>query len=257
LVNKDGAPRRSLGWSWEGVLKTLLALVALVAMLATLRFFTRPPSADQLYADIKAYQRHGSSQSLQRAERSIERFLREHPDDPRAAEVAELKGATDLDRLQRRLEARAQRRQRGETPIEAVYLDLLRHSVADPAAARPEVESFVNLYAHSDHVSAEDQRYVDLARRLLQRIEAQVAEQRQDQRVLLSERIEEAKRLIDSAPQNARAILAAVVHLCGQQPDLQDLAESAKALLSRMDLGAGTTAPTSVEPTEGGPPAGP
>ena len=61
------------------------ATAALVALIAGGWYYTRPPSADQLFVRIQDYAAAGDPERLLDAEDDIRRFLERYPDDPAQA----------------------------------------------------------------------------------------------------------------------------------------------------------------------------
>jgi predicted Ser/Thr protein kinase len=114
-------------------------LVALVA--AGGYFLLRAPTADELHARIE--RAAGRPDDLREAAPLVERFLADHPRDPRAADVRALADRIALDALDRR--ARVGRRE-GRSPLERDYRLAVEAGEESPATGLELLEAVQALY---------------------------------------------------------------------------------------------------------------
>lgn len=127
---------------WISVALLILLLVGIV--FATYRF-TRPPTADQLFANIQAADARGDATD---ARGEIESFLRRYDDDPRAEQVRMIADTLDFDAAVRRL--RLASLQRGGVnqlhPAEQAFLQAALLRDQNPAQAAEQLQHFLTVY---------------------------------------------------------------------------------------------------------------
>jgi hypothetical protein len=240
----------------------VLALALLIGLLAAgVRYFSRPATADALYAQIDEIADEGKVESLRTVEDQIDEFLKSYPNDPRAAEVAGYREEIELSRLEGRLHRRAQRRLGGQSlaPIEQMYLDAIRKAEANPSETIEDLRAILILYgsesvalaeeddaqgAEPDGNSAADpkadeteelNRQVQQCLRLIELRLARLTRYTQmeaaNQLPVLHRRLAEARALHASHPARARGIYLAILNLCeGKRWAREVIAEAASSL---------------------------
>ncbi len=198
-----------------------LMLVTLVAW-----YLLQPPSADKLYKRIMA-RYDGSAASLASAEADIESFLANFADDPRARQLQAMLRELHLDRRERRLDRRAKGYGAGEglSPAERAYLEAVALSNSDPEQALQRLEALVVLYGHDATGSGAAAECVELARRRIEQLSAELKAARDDIRAAILARLDEADRLAEKDPAKAAAIYRAVIELYSHKPWAADLIE--------------------------------
>src|SRR5207248_34684 len=120
--DSDDAPHKQ--WT----LAAALALAGLVVIGLSIYFTTRPPSAERLYANVKAAADRGDAAELLPVEAELTRFLQLYPSDARVAEVKSYQDQLERYRLERRLRPGPIRARTSQplTPIERAYQEAIR-----------------------------------------------------------------------------------------------------------------------------------
>jgi serine/threonine-protein kinase len=244
----------------------VLGILATIGLLsAAAWYFSRPATADDLFAQIDPIAEQGKIEALRAVEGPIDEFLARFPNDPRAAAVAGYKEEIELSRLDDRLNRRARRRLGGEAlaPIEQMYLDAIRKADSNPSAAIEELRSILILYdadhelpvpdssqadvadpdsekADADVPDAEElnrrvQHCLRLIERRLARLTSYTQMEAANQLPVLFRRLAEARELESTNPVRARAIYLAILNLCEGKRWAQEAVAEAVAALKAMD----------------------
>jgi len=190
-------------------LVVVLATIALAACVGYL--LLKPPTADQLYADIAATAAAASS-DLRDVRWEIERFLERFPDDPRHREVAELAQTIKLDAL----EKRARRRILGNRAVPAIerdYRSAMAREADSPSAAVVALEALGTLHplpteavVDQDGLSADDHAlWLALAERQLERLTPLAEKEQTEDRRRADALLAEADALADQAASDPAA----------------------------------------------------
>jgi hypothetical protein len=219
--------RRDRLWQlgWQGL--TTVVLVASLAGIAWL--LMRSPTADQIYdrIDAVATDEHGDLRDVRDA---MDQFLEKHAGDPRAGRIRDLKRRLELDVLERR----ARRRSRSDqefTPLERDYRAAMTNEEHGPTACVQSLEAMLAVHAKaSPGGDAEDNLWLDLARRKLEQLRPQALAEQQDDAKRIGALLAEAASLAaraeianDAAARKKfdtqrRAILANVVEVYSERP---------------------------------------
>lgn len=220
-------------WIWISGLFVLAAIL----VVGVVWYATRSPSADQLYARVKAASEDESPGALLDLEPNVERFLELFPDDARVEEVKHLQEELELSQLQKRFELRA-RRVGGKddlTPIERAYMEAVRLSAHDPDAARMKFQALVDVYGGEKQIGDNpvqqrvNQQCLDLARKQMTRLQNTDDKTNAVQRKLIEQQLARAEVLRKSDPKAAAKIYRGVIELYGNKPWAADLIKQAAA----------------------------
>lgn len=213
---EDGAQR------WV-IAVQLLLLAASVAGLAWLGWrLTRPPTADQLYAQIDRHvEEEGGSEDLRPVASEIAEFLERYPDDERAEEIRSYQQDLELQRRARQL-----RRGLGgvdrDHPIAEIFAEAMRVKSTDPVRSAELLQQLLILYPVEGLAAGELSEIqlndLKLAQQELDNLRKLVQQQAQQQLPQLSERLAAAKRLESTAPAQSIAMYRALVKLYGDMP---------------------------------------
>ena len=218
-------------WIWIAGLLTLAAIV----VAGTVWYATRNPTADQLYARVKAASEEADFKALLNAEPDLERFLELFPDDARAAEVKQFQEELELNRLQTRFELRARRVGSKDdlTPIERAYMEAVRLTAHDPDAARAKFEALVDVYGSEKEIGDDplqqriNQQCLDLARKQTARLQSADDKTNAGQRKLIQRQLARAAALKKSDPASAAKIYRGLLELYTNKPWAADLMKQA------------------------------
>jgi predicted protein tyrosine phosphatase len=147
-LEKADRERQSRDQTRKTWLQTAMAIAIAVTVLGGGWMLLRPPTADTLYAQIKAVTNDDDG-DLRDADVSIRRFLTDFPHDPRAGEVAGFERTIALDRLERR----ARRKVRGDrplSPVERDYRAAMAREQESPSDCVDALTALLTLYAKTD-----------------------------------------------------------------------------------------------------------
>ena len=218
--------------SWAAVALRSVALVGVVVMfLVGGWYFLRPPSADALYAAIRAAAQDSREESLLDVEQEISTFLARFPADGRSNEVRQYQEEVELMRTGRSLFALARRRgQRdGLAPVQRMYVEAIRQKDENPERAIADLQALIDLY--DDDADEPTQQCLTLARRQLERIGEQVYRYAPDQLKSIEQRLQRAEQIQASDPQRARQIWRAIIKLCRDKPWAHEVVGEAETAL--------------------------
>jgi eukaryotic-like serine/threonine-protein kinase len=147
-LEKADRDRQSRDQTRKTWLQTAMAMAIAVTVLGGGWMLLRPPTADTLYAQIKAVTNDDDG-DLRDADVSIQRFLTNFPHDPRAGEVAGFERTIALDRLERR----SRRKVRGDrplSPVERDYRAAMAREQESPSDCVDALSALLTLYAKTD-----------------------------------------------------------------------------------------------------------
>jgi len=212
---------------------TWLLVGGLILVSAVAWYLLQPPSADRLYSRIMS-RYDGSAASLAAVEGDIEFFLTNFSGDYRAAQLHDMLRELHLDRRERRLDRRAKGFGAGEglSPAERAYLEAVNLSKSDPEQALQRLEALVVLYGREAAATGPTAECVELARRRIEQLSAELEAARDDIRAAILARLDEADRLASKDPDKATAIYRAVVALYSNKSWAADLVDRARRSLS-------------------------
>jgi serine/threonine-protein kinase len=195
---------------------------------------SRPPSADKLYASVMWRIDSDEGGSLIRVENEVNDFIARYPQDPRTGQFERYKERIELDKLEHKL----QRKARGNAaldpsllPPEQLYLRAAGMADSAPDKALALLESMVNLYGAADSADtsavqgpagkkdpghenvARTADVVQLARRRIETMRADLNRQRERELASLNERLAAAEKLATKDAARAAAIYQAIIDL--------------------------------------------
>ncbi|HEX4144581.1 MAG TPA: serine/threonine-protein kinase [Pirellulales bacterium] len=225
-------------WSTVTAWQTLAIVAALAAIGGLVWQAVKPPSAEQLYAEIEKTIDPAAPNSLLVAQPLLQNFLDRFPDDARVDAVGQqLQDAKEL-REHKQLELKNRQLNRtsiGRSPVERAYREALFYKIPDPDTALARFQALLDLYGHDP--GADDNEWVRLARAEVARLGNQLAEDhRQDLATIEAQLASaEAQRTSDLAA--SEKTWHAIVTLYGDKPWAAQVVAQARQAL------AGTTTP--------------
>jgi eukaryotic-like serine/threonine-protein kinase len=222
----------------------ILFVTALAVLGAVVVFATRPRSANQLYAEIKAAaDRSEDAKDLTLQSAGVEQFLANYPSDPRAGEV---RGYQEEIELYRR-EAQFKRRQRTRQgvadllPIERAYFDAQQLAATDPDQALARFQAIATVFDGPPDASLTKSQQVtqkqvlELAREQIDKLRQTVDQLKTEERLALKRQLERAKQLAAKDRAAADKIWQGIITLYSDKAWAKDLVEQAKANLAEKD----------------------
>jgi serine/threonine-protein kinase len=220
----------SLRTSWQ----TWVLAGALLVVGLTIRWFLQPLTADALYQRIDAKASDPSPDALPQAETDIRDFLNRFPSDRRAAQLRGYEKEIELYWLEKRFRHRVQglASTKRLQPIEQAYLEALPYIDLDAARGMAKLQAIVDLYQGADDATGPTALCLELARRRLAELQAQVEKHAAGQLRLLRQRLDAADALRPRDPEQARAMYRAVVELYGDKPWAADAIRRARQSLA-------------------------
>ncbi len=227
----EAAPTYSV---WIGLLRVALAVCVAAAAFVLIRQWMEPPTADELYEAINQKNDRENPRLLLEAERDIEQFMQQYPQDLRVEELQELQEEIELQRLQRRLQAKARRGQSTDSPLEQLYLHATREMDLHPELAAQQLQALIDLYGSTERLTPDQSRCIALARKQLRRLREEIERQQQLHLPLLQEQLNNAIKLESSDPDRARQMYLGIVRLYRDKPWAHDLVRQVRERLSRL-----------------------
>lgn len=223
-VEDDTAPQ----WSMLAAAALVIAVVAGLGW-----YYTRPLSADALYAKIAAAAKEEDPSLLSNVEPQIDQFLTDHASDARYEEVSAYQQELAIYRLQRKLEFRARRLRGADAllPVEQAYLDAISYERAQPEEAAQRLEALIAVFGSDPNASLHTKNCVNLARRQLATLRDRIARSRTDHREVLEARLKEATQRMTTDPEGARSICEGIVTLYSDKPWAAEAVSAARELL--------------------------
>ncbi len=231
---------------WYVTLSQLIVLSGVLAAVAYgLWYFSRPATADQLYAQITEAALTGSSKSLRAAEKHVAAFIERFPEDRRIEEVVGYQEQIELSRTEDQLGSVSQRLggTRALLPIEQMYLEAQRVAEVDLTAALARVDAILTLYDRGDLTapgSGDDddddtvpffsrmRRSILLVRRLREDLQQRSKIESDNQMPTLRQRLAEAQVLAAEDPREAEAMFNAIVLLYADKDWAADVVAAAR-----------------------------
>jgi hypothetical protein len=246
-ANREQADRER---RWQRRLQIATSLLVASLVLAGAWLLLRPPTADELHDAIMAIASDDDA-DLRDARGPIDRFLREHGDDPRAEAIGSLDQTLDLDALEKRARRRVRVGAGGKAvlPIERDYRAAMDREAESPSSCRAALEALVTLHepetAGGLPASEETKLWIALARRQAARLEPAAALEREEDARRIGEILAEAVALETRAaaatdePQRAaladrrRRLLESVVEIYAERPHAAEPVAAARRQLEK------------------------
>jgi serine/threonine-protein kinase len=215
------------------ILQIILLASSLAMILGALWYFTRPPSADKLFARIEAAAGDNDARALLSVEDDVQSFLSRFPNDERAATVKRYEDEIGLRHLEQRFSMRVRLLGHDDalSPVERDYLEAMNSLGPEPQKALDKLQAIVDLYGSGSDQSETTQQCVELARRELAQLHEQDAKVVPDYRRSVEAQLRRAGQLRITAPEQARAIWRSIVTLYADKPWAADEVKRAKAAL--------------------------
>ncbi len=194
---------------------TPIGQIALLAMsiaiiLGLAWYFTRPPSAEKLWARIDAAAGDADPSSLLSAEDDVRSFLARFPDDEHAAAVKGYQDEINLQRLEKRFQLRVRLMSRDDSlsPVERDYLEAMNETGVNPQRTIDKLQALVQLYGSEGSQNESVGQCVELARREIVQLQQQSAKTAVEYQKLIDENLERAERLRETSPRRSARHLA-------------------------------------------------
>ncbi|MDR2761021.1 MAG: serine/threonine protein kinase [Planctomycetaceae bacterium] len=211
-----------------------------------------------------------SVESLRRAESEIRYFLDHYADHPRIGQVRIYDDQLNLANLERRLERRRQFSDPASiSQVERAYLEATSWIKSDPMKAIAKLQAIIDLFGNDvapllsetinnyeeqknkiENIMSDDleqdtknanhrlqsptEMCVELARRRLRELKKGIDTIISDQETFLSKRINDAKSLMESDPDQARKLLSGVIELYGEQSWALNYVNESRNLLNKI-----------------------
>lgn len=244
--------------SWLVVAGQLAGFAAVLAALGgTALYLSRPPTADKLYSSIATRVDGDDDASLGKVENEVHEFLDRYPDDPRANVLRSYNERIELDKLERKLQRQTRGGGAADTslqPAEQLYLRAINLAPNSPEEALAMLESLVDLYgadlndepqgarpntAGNQHpgrgASDRTADVVQLAKRRIETLRADLARQRKQQLAALDERLAAAERLSTTNPLQAAAMYQAILSLHRSDAWAAKVVDAARSRLAELE----------------------
>ncbi len=226
VVEDDTAP----AWVTAAIVAVGLLLVA-----GLLYFLTRPPGADKLYQQIVAAK--DDPDELSDVGHLMDDFLERFPEDPRRAEVEELRKRLRRQRMQRRFERRARRL--GDVdqlrPIERAYLMILRLMPEDPERALRLTDALLALYETDPPPDDRVRECLELVRVQREELAARVRRLQVSEVAALRSRMEAITQIQSESPEQARVMYRSLIELYEGRSWAEPFVRQAKAALEELE----------------------
>ncbi len=208
----------------------VLLAMSIVIILGLAWYFTRPPSAEKLWARIDAAAADGDPNSLS-IEDDMRSFLARFPDDEHAAAVKQYQDEFNLQRLEKRFQLRVSR---GDSLslVKRDYLEAMNESGVNPQRTIDKLQALVQLYGSQGGQDESQEQCVELARREIVRLKQQSAKTALEYQKLIDENLKRAEGLRQTSPQEAREIWQSIITLYGDKPWGAESVARAKAALA-------------------------
>jgi len=205
----------------------------------------KPRTADALFADLQNKTDAQWAAGDSAAQADLEEFLTRFPNDPRAGQLEPRQNQLAAAGLERRLRAAILRGDLGSASLsveEELYVDAMRTLRVDSVTARRQLERLgrlLSLVPPADHDEQADdatrQGLATLVNRQLE--ELQNSSQAKAERHLpyARSRLALAKKLSATEPEEANAVLAAIIELYGDQPWAAKVVAQAQELREQLE----------------------
>ncbi|HVT28148.1 MAG TPA: hypothetical protein VHE81_09040, partial [Lacipirellulaceae bacterium] len=258
LEEEEALRRTEHRLSWPVIVGQLALLLFVLATIGGIAWYlSRPPSADQLYSSIMAKVDAGDGASLTRVENELDDFLARYANDPRAAVIERFKERNELDKLDRKLQRVARgigAADESLLPAEQLYLQAVGLAESSPDKSLAMLKSLVNLYGadiradgpppaaatankanQGRDIATRTTHVVQLARRRIGTLQADLAQDRKRQLADLTERLAVAETLSKTDPARAAAMYRAIIDLHHGEPWADEVVAKARSRLAELN----------------------
>ncbi|MBN2023774.1 MAG: protein kinase [Pirellulales bacterium] len=214
--------------------QTWILAAALVTVGLLIWYILQPPSADALFARIKAATDDGQQRSIIGAEDDIKEFLWRYAEDPRSRLLLKYDEEIQLHYLEAEFNRRVKglAKAEGLLPIESAYLEACNYVWLDPALGARKLRALVDLYEHESGDRGPTAQCLELARRRLAQMETELAGSSADHLAMIETRLDQADGLRETDPDKARKMYEAVVELYRDKPWAAQAVQRAEAAIA-------------------------
>jgi serine/threonine-protein kinase len=226
------------------IVQIAVLALSLIAVVALLWYFTRPASADKLFARISAAAADDDPAALVAEQDDVKSFLDRFPDDSRIDDVRRYKDEIELERLEQRFRIRMRFPGRDDQlmPVEHDYIEAMSTQTSDPQRSVAKLQALVDLYSRQAAQSETTSLCLELARRQLAHLREQSSKLISQRLELLNSSLRRADALRASNPVAARKIWQGIIELYGDKSWAQaGVARARTALSSLPDTASETT----------------
>ena len=222
----------------ESLVETIAKWVGLIGMLIGLTlafwYFTRSPSADQLYSKIESQVERGDEHLLS-ARSDMQSFLRSFPNDKRSQQVTDWQSEAALTQQSLRLESlsRTVITPSRISAIEWQLIEAIRNERIAPRRALRQLKAIVAMYSEGAELTDQDQRCVEVANRRLVAMKTPSSSiGREKQRTLIADRMAAAREFESVDRGSANKIYQAIIDFYEDEPWATEMVDQARASLA-------------------------
>lgn len=209
---------------WATLVGPLALLTIALAMIGGgVWWFTRPPTADELYVRIAERVDRGEVSATARGD--IDRFTRDFAEDPRAEEVAEWGRSIELEQRRRRIKVARWIGGDGDSPAEVLMRRATKLAETEPDAGAEAFASVSRLLRAGEKPSDEELALAEVADREANRLRTEASAERRELAAYFAERLDGVEG------DDLTAIAAAVIALAPVSPETEAVIERARSIL--------------------------
>jgi serine/threonine protein kinase len=207
-------------------------VAALLACGFCIFWFTRPPSANQLYRELSVAMQSGEDDQMLGVETVAEKFQTLYANDPRSEEVGLFLNEIDNLRTIRQLQRKARRGGTDQLdPVEQAFLECIKAQEVDSELAKRKLQAITTVFASSEKLSSRQKLFVDQAKRMLEKLKSSPSTGRNPAISALEEQMNWAEANLSKSAREDW--LKSVIELFQEKPWARDLVSLAKQRLSQ------------------------
>ena len=224
-------------WASVGGLIGILLICAFA-----IYWFSRPPSANNLYQQISVAMNSMDDDQILDIEPVAERFKELYSTDPRVADVEVLLAEIDSLRSVKQLQRKARRGGSDQLdPVEQAFLDCIKAQSMDTVLAQKKLRALATVFAANEKLSSRQKQFVQMARRMSENLAKETKSARNPAIETLEEQMIWAEANL--APATRADWLKSLVELFEDKPWARELVAVAKQKLSSIQKNASDQQP--------------
>lgn len=220
--------------SWSAILGQSAVLALAIGVLGGIGWWlAQPPSADALHERIGSSADSGDASAA--ALDAVAEFRRRFPDDPRNEQVTDWARSLRLEQLRRKMQLSrlGGLREATKSPEEALLQRAARLAAEDPERGATAFEGLAQLI-RAGKLTSRAIALADLASDEAKRLRAAAKEERTQLAEYCTEKLAAARKRVESDPDRAAEIAAAVLELLPEAEETIATREAASAILSEV-----------------------